>query len=214
MSGGGGGGSAPKTPESEKASKRTEAQRYDMAAGINMQVLPRYVVESQRDLSDTIAGRANADIMSKSGNAYIGNNPFPASQTTSAVTNARNTAIIRARGEADLNRIKRTDAALNSLNGRAEDAARGLLDISRRQSDLEWQKIQDKQAVNSSKWQVATGVLGTLGGVAYDMHTRGELGSKGSSGGWLGGLFGGKKSGGNVGGTYASFTGDDGRYNR
>lgn len=175
MSGGGGGGSAPKTPESEIASKQIETQRYDMAAGINSALLPKYVQEAQRDLSNTAAGRANADIMSKTGNAYVGNlNPFAGANAQNAITNARNTAIIKARGAADTNRIERTDAALRSLNGTAEGAAQGLLASASRQSDVAWNAAINRYNTDASKTAAAVSLLGSLGGIAYDKYKRGE----------------------------------------
>lgn len=172
--GGGRGGGTPQTPASEIASKEIESQRYELARGINAAHLPRYVSEARRDFSGTMAGLANADVMSKGGNAYIGaqGNPFTSAMATDALNNARNTAIIRARGAGESDRIARTDATLRSLNGVAENASRGLLAQASRQSQEAMNSANNAFNVRQSRLAMATGLIGAAGGIAYDKWTR------------------------------------------
>ncbi|XWY20046.1 hypothetical protein ACNGTO_03050 [Bisgaard Taxon 45] len=172
--GGGGGGGAPQTPASEIASKEIESKRYELARGINAAHLPRYVSEARRDFSGTMAGLANADVMSKGGNAYIGaqGNPFTSATATDALNNARNTAIIRARGAGEGDRIARSDAALRSLNGVAEGASRGLLAQASRQSQEAMNSASNAFNNRQSKIAMVTGLVGAAGGIGYDMWNR------------------------------------------
>lgn len=184
-----GGGSkqkAPETPASEIASKEIELKRYDMAQGINQQFMPKYVEESRRDLSHITRGRANADVVSQTGNGYLDTtNPFDASRATSAGANARNTAIIRAHGAAEENKIARTDAALNSINGQVSNASQGLLAQASRESDYAINAAQNSANNSASRMGMVTSVLGAAAGVAYDQYKRDEK---------IFGLWGGKSN--------------------
>lgn len=170
----GGGGGAPKTPASETASKDIESQRYDLARAVNSAHLPRYVSESRRDFSGVMAGLANADVMSKGGNPYVGSqdNPFASAMPTDALNNARNTAIIRARGAGENDKIARTDAALKSLNGVADGASRGLLAQASRQSQEAMNSANNAFNTRQSRLAMVTGLLGAGAGVAYDKFSR------------------------------------------
>ncbi|UDW84627.1 hypothetical protein K7G91_000914 [Pasteurella canis] len=172
--GGGGGGGAPPTPASEIAAKEIESQRYDLAQGINAAHLPRYVAEARRDLSGTLSGLANADIMSRGGNTYIGanGNAFGASMASDALNNARNTAIIRARGSGESDRIARTDAALRSINGTAESAARGLLSQASRQSEEAMNSAMNRFNNRQSSIALATSILGSAAAIGLDKMGR------------------------------------------
>ena len=175
MSVGGGGGGTPKTPESEIAAKEIELKRYNMADGFNKQHLGRYVGESQRDLSGIAKARANADVMSQSGNQFVGNtNPFAAATAGNDVANARNTAIIRAHGAADQNRVERSDAALRAMNGSVDSTAKGLLAAASRESEEAMNTARNKQQSSATRMSSVVSLLGAAGGIAYDQHSRGE----------------------------------------
>lgn len=172
MSMGGGGAPQQQTPESEIAAKEIELERYGLAKGINAKHLPSYVSEARRDLSGTLAGLANADIMSKSGNSYIGagSNPFVASEAQDAMANARNTAIIRAYGTGVKDKNDRTDAALRSINGTAESAAKGLLSQANRQSEEAFQTAMNRFNAKQSKTARNVAIIGSLAYAAADKY--------------------------------------------
>ncbi len=185
MSGGGGGGGTPQTPESEIAAKEIELKRYSMADGFNKQYLPQYVSESRRDLSHIARGRANADVMSQFGNQYIGaDNPFEASRENNVGANARNTAIIRAHGAAEQNKVERTDSALRAINGSVDSASKGLLTAASRESEEAMNSARNSANTRSASLAAGTSLLGAAGGIAYDQYTRGDK---------IFGLWGGKK---------------------
>lgn len=183
-----GGGDAPeqKTPESEIAAKEIETERYNLARGINAAHLPRYVSESRRDLSGVAGGLANADIMSKNGNAYLGagSNPFTAASGVDALNNARNTAIIKAYGEGEKSRIARTDSALRSLNGTADVASQGLLAQANRQSAEAYNTAMNRFNNKQSNISLATSILGSAAGIGYDMYLRNAGKAKKNVGGF------------------------------
>ncbi|SMB81395.1 hypothetical protein SAMN05660772_01834 [Pasteurella testudinis DSM 23072] len=173
MSGGGGGGGAPKTPASEIASKQIELKRYDMAQGYNQQFMPQYVKEARRDLSHITASRANADVMGHAGNTYIGAvNPFAASTATSDSANTRNTAIIRAKGAAETNKIARQDAALRAMNGTVDNASKGLLQQAERETQ-EAINAQNARAQTSAARMQMVGALASTGLSAYGAYKNG-----------------------------------------
>ncbi|WP_109092231.1 hypothetical protein [Aggregatibacter kilianii] len=177
MCGGGGGGGQQRTPENELASKGIESERYNLAAGVNSQYLPKYVEEAKRDFSHISGGLANADIMSQSKNDYVGAgaNYMAASDSQNSLANTRNTAILKARGAAERTRIESTDSALRALNGAAQSAAQGLVASARRESDEAVTSANNRQNTRQTNIAGAVSLAGALGGIGYDMYSRGEL---------------------------------------